>query len=134
VLDNEAVQALVDPGHHEHRRILAYVEFVTSRNVRRAESVLLIVPTAVQVEAGWDRHAPRAARINRLRADFAVLDHAAADRAAELRAALGVSVADAHIGAVLSSTAEPHAVVTSDPDDVQRVAGHFNLNVNIVRV
>src|SRR5207302_9228435 len=92
VLDNEAVQALLDVAHHQHRRVLAAVEATAARNLRRAGTVQLVVPTAVRVEAGWDRRAHQSAAINRLRAADSPLDGPAADRAAEVVTALGVSV------------------------------------------
>lgn len=134
VLDNEAVQALMAMRHRKHRRVLAVVEAVASRNLRRGGSSRLVVPTAARVEAGWDRRVPRAAVISRLRIGDADLDTPAADRAAVLRATLAVSVADAHLGAVLGTTDAPHAVVTSDPDDVRRLASHLGHTANIVRI
>jgi hypothetical protein len=132
VLDNEAVQALLAPDHRKHRRVLAAVEAVTVRALRHAGSVRLVVPTAVRVEAGWDRRAPGAAAINRMRVDDAPLDRPAADRAAGVRHALSVSVADAHLAAVLASTAAPVAVLTSDVADIRRIADHLNLGVTVV--
>ncbi len=134
LLDNEAVQALADLGHAKHRRVLAVVEATASRNVRRAGSVTLVVPAAVQVEAGWDRMTQGAATLNRIRAAGASLDRPAADQAASLVAALRVSVADAHIGAVLSASTGPHAVLTSDPGDIRRMADHLGIVVNVVTV
>jgi hypothetical protein len=134
VLDNEAVQALADPAHRKHRRVLAAVEAAAARNLRRAGSVRLVVPTCVRVEAGWNRQAPRAATINRLRVHDVPLDSGAADRAASVRLALAVSVADAHVGAVLDATAGPHAVLTSDVDDLRRIAEHLGVELNIVNV
>ncbi|HVF75099.1 MAG TPA: hypothetical protein VM938_08620 [Acidimicrobiales bacterium] len=132
VLDNEAVQALADPAHRKHRRVLAVVEAVAARNLRRAGSVRLVVPTAVRVEAGWDRRTPRAAAVNRLRIDELPLDSATADRAAAVRTKLGVSVADAHLAAVLDVTAAPHAVITSDADDMGRIADALAVRPRIV--
>jgi hypothetical protein len=132
--DNEAVQALADPAHRKHRRVLAVIEAVAARNLRRAGSARLVVPTAIRVEAGWDKHDKRAAPINRLRIGDLPLDTAAADHAARVRAALAVSVADAHLAAVLGSTVGPHAVVTSDMQDVSRIAAHLDVAVNIVGV
>ncbi len=132
VLDNEAVQALLDPDHRKHRRVLAAVEAVTARALRRAGSACLVVPTAVRVEAGWDRRAPGAAAINRIRVNDAPLDRPTADRAAGVRHALGVSVADAHLAAVIASTAGPVAVLTSDVADVHRIAGHLDADVTVV--
>lgn len=131
VLDIEAVQALLDPGHRRHRRAVAVVQAGVGRNLRRRRSVRLAVPTAVRVEAGWDRRDRGAAAINRLGADDIALDGPAADHAAAIRTALNVSVADAHVGAALSAP-EPVAVVTSDVDDIRRIAAHLDLTVNIV--
>lgn len=134
VLDNEAVQALVDVAHRKHRRVLAAVEVTAARNLRRAGSVRLVVPTAVRVEAGWDRRARRSAAINSLRVDDSPLDRRAADTAAAVVSALGVSVADAHLAAVLTTAPGPHTVVTSDKADVRRIAAHIGAAVNVVVV
>jgi hypothetical protein len=132
VLDNEAVQALTDVRHRKHRRALAALEVVASGNLRKAGSVRLVVPAAVRVEAGWDRRQPEAAVINRFRADEEVLGGEAADRAASLRNALDLSVADAHLGAVVEAAGGPVAVLTSDPVDVRRIAAHVGGVVNVV--
>jgi predicted nucleic acid-binding protein len=134
VLDNEAVQALADPDHGKHRRVLAAIEAAASRNLRRAGSVSLVVPTAVQVEAGWDRKQPRAAALNRLRAERPALAGDIADNAAEVASTTGVSVADAHLVATLASTPGPHAVITSDEPDVLRGADHVGITVTVVRI
>ena len=134
VLDNEAVQALVDVAHRKHRRVLAAVEVTAARNLRRAGSVRLVVPTAVRVEAGWDRRARRSAAINSLRVDDSPLDRHAADTAAAVVSALGVSVADAHLAAVLTIAPGPPTVVTSDKADVRRIAGLVGVAVNVVVV
>jgi predicted nucleic acid-binding protein len=134
VFDNEAVQALVDPAHRKHRRVLAVVEAVAARNLRRSGSVRLVVPTAVRVESGWDRRAAKAAALNRLRVDDVPLDPDLADRAADVCSALSVSVADAHLAASLQTTAGPHAVLTSDLKDVGRIARHCGVVVTIVPV
>lgn len=134
VLDNEAVQALTDPRHAKHRRALALVEATAARNRRRAGSQRLVVPTAVRVEAGWDRTEPRAAVINRLRVTDHSLDSVAANRAASIRTALTVSVPDAHLGATLAALSEPTSVITSDTDDVGRIASHLRVQPTIVRL
>jgi len=83
-----------------------------------------VVPTSVRVEAGWDRTQPQAAAINRLRVVDHTLDAAAANIAATIAEGLAVSVADAHVGAVIQSLPHDEVVVlTSDPDDITRVAG-----------
>lgn len=90
-----------------------------------------MVPTAVRVEAGWDRRAPHAAAINRLRFVDVPLDGPHADRAADLRIALRVSVADAHLGATVAVLG-PCAIVTSDVHDMQRIADHLDGSVTVV--
>ena len=132
VLGSEAVQALADVRHGKHRPTLAALEVVASRNLRRAGSVRLVVPTAVRVEVGWDRRRPDRSIVNRLRADDAVLGREAADRAAALRTALDLSVADAHLGAVVASAAGPVAVLTNDRGDLRRTAAHLGGAINVV--
>jgi hypothetical protein len=129
VLDNEAAQALRDPTHRKHRRALAFVEAMLTRGRVGATPV---VPTTVRVEAGWDRRAEGAAVVNRLRIDDVALDRAAADRAAALVVALRVAVADAHLGATVVTLPAPVAVLTSDVDDLRRIAGHLDVAVRIV--
>ena len=129
VLDNEAVQALRDASHRKHRKTLAFVEAAVSRGRGGAAPV---VPAAVRVEAAWDRRVPGAAAINRLRVADVVLDRPGADRAAALVAALRISVADAHLGAVVATILAPCAVLTSDVDDVRRIAAHLDVPVRVV--
>jgi predicted nucleic acid-binding protein len=133
VLDSEAIQALTDVRHGKHRRALAALEVVAAGNLRKAGSVRLVVPTAVRVEAGWDRRSSGPTVIlNRLRMDDAPLDTRAADRAAAVRNVLHVSVADAHVGAVIQAAEGPVAVITSDGGDVRRIAGHLGTAVTVV--
>jgi len=134
LLDNEAVQALADPAHRKHRRILAAVEVAARRNLRRAGSVSLVVPAAVQVEAGWNRRVPRTAALNRLRVDRRPLDFAAADAAAGVVAAIGLSVADAHLAVTLAVTPGLHTVFTNDEGDVRRGVDHVGVAVTVVPV
>ena len=129
LLDNEAVQALEDPTHPKHRRVVAQAQVVAQRK-RRAASIEVIVPTAVRVEAGWDRTASAWAFPNRLRINDMPLDSVHANTAAAILNRTGVSVADAHLGAVIqSSPADRITVVTSDPDDIHLVAGHRQIVV-----
>ena len=122
VLDNEAVQALGATDHAKHSLVVAHVQVVAQRK-RRAVPLDVIVPTAVRVEAGWDRRAPAAALINHLRIRDVPLEPASANVAADLVARLHVSVADAHIGATVHAVADrgPVTIVTSDPDDMAAV-------------
>ena len=129
LLDNEAVQALGGITHPKHRRMLSYVQVVTQRK-RRAVQVNVATPTTVRVEAGWDRTAASWSFPNSLRIDDAVLDASQANSAASIRAGTGVSVADAHLGAVIRSTpAEQITVVTSDPSEARVVAGDRPITV-----
>lgn len=122
MLDNEAVQALRGVRHPKHRVVAAHLEAVVQRR-RRGADVAAVVPTAVRVEAGWDRSAAGAAAVNRFRVGDRALDTPAADVAATIRADLAVSVADAHVGAAVRALAADDVVVlTSDPADMARVS------------
>ena len=67
-LDNEAVQSLMDTTHAKHRRALALVAGLLDQagagRHRARERAVPRVPTAVRVEAGWDRRSPSAATAN----------------------------------------------------------------------
>jgi predicted nucleic acid-binding protein len=122
LLDNEAVQALASPGHPKHRKVISLVQVVASRK-RQAVRISLAVPTAVRVEAGWDRTSPSWAFANRLRVADNPLDTVHANAAAALQGAAGGSVADAHLGAAaLAAPGTQVTIVTSDPSDMKRVA------------
>ena len=129
VLDSEAVQALRDPGHPKHRHVVSQAQVVASRK-RRAVAIQMVVPTAVRVEAGWDRTSPAWVFPNRLRIADCPLDTASANTAAGIRDRTGVSVADSHMGAVIQSASDSQiTVVTSDPGDMRLVAGDKNITV-----
>ena len=122
VLDNEAVQALSHPDHAKHRVVVAHLAGAVARR-RRGAMVRTVVPTAVRVEAGWDRSAGSAAAINRFRVVDALLDTATANVGAQIVGRTGVSVADAHVGAAAQSViADDVVVLTSDPEDMVRVS------------
>jgi predicted nucleic acid-binding protein len=132
VLDNEAVQALAGPRHPKHKRALSYVE-VVERRKRNAAKMSLLTPTSVRVEAGWDRTSAQWAFLNRLRIIDAPLDTARANTAAAIREQAQVSVADAHIGATVQSAPDADiTVVTSDPEDIRRVAGGRPVTVVVI--
>ena len=123
MLDNEAVHALADPAHPKHRQVVSHAQIVASRK-RRAEAIALVVPTAIRVEAGWDRTSPAWAFANGLRISDAPLDTAQANAAAAIRHRTRVSVADGHVGAVIQASATGQiTVITSDPADMRLVAG-----------
>jgi predicted nucleic acid-binding protein len=129
VLDNEAVQALRDPAHSRHRRVVSHVQVVVSRK-RRAEAIGIVVPAAVRVEAGWDRTSPAWAFPNGLRIADSPLDTPSANAAAAIRARTGVSVADAHIGAVMRSGRGVQLTVsTSDPGDMRQLVEDADVTI-----
>lgn len=123
VLDNEAAQALIDADHRKHRVVIAHLAAVLVRR-RRGKAVRAVVPTAVRVEAGWNRSDPVAAAANRFRVTDAPLDQATADVAADIVVRADVSVVDAHIGAVVRTVlaADDVVVLSSDPNDMVRVS------------
>jgi hypothetical protein len=89
-----------------------------------------VVPTAVRVEAGWDRTSSAWVFPNRLRIADSPLDPASANIAAGIRDRTGVSVADSHMGTVIQSASHGQiTVVTSDPGDMRLVAGDKNVIV-----
>lgn len=123
LLDNEAVQALADPAHPKHPHVVSHVQVVASRK-RRAMPITVAVPTAVRVEAEWDRSSPARAFINRLRIADIPLDTPYANTAAGILPSARVSVADAHIGAIIQAVSVDRiTVISSDPVDMRRLAG-----------
>lgn len=129
VLDSEAVQALQDPLHRKHRQVVSHAQVVATRK-RSAIAIEIVVPAAVRVEAGWDRASRAWVLLNRLRIVDIPLDAANASTAAAIRNRTGVSVADAHLGAVIqSASAEQITVITSDPGDLRGVAGGKDITV-----
>jgi predicted nucleic acid-binding protein len=132
LLDNGAVQALRDPAHRKHRRVLSEIEFAFRRAVRTLR-VRVAVPAAVRVEAGWDRTAAAWAFINRFPIADIPLDGDHADTAAGIVKRTGVSVADAHLGAAIQAAENDHVLVlTSDPGDMRRVAEGRQVNVVVL--
>jgi uncharacterized protein (DUF1778 family) len=136
VLDSEAVDALADPQHPKHRDALAYLE-VTNERQARNDRVRVVVPTAVRVEARWDRRAPSAANLNRICGGRDhPLDTSAADRAAELAQRLpGVSVVDAAV-AQAAEVVEPGptTIITSDTHDFRRLVAVLDRPVIVARL
>lgn len=134
ILDNEPVQALLDPLHPKHRAAMAHLEVPALRNRRKAGSLSVVAPTTVRVEAGWDRTASRSATANRLPIADYTLDTSLADRAARLRNILGVSPADAHIGAVIEVAEDNVSILTSDVDDLRRIVQQTSQPATVVRI
>ena len=129
LLDNEAIQALRDPAHRKHRRVIGEV-LVTGSRTASVKTMQVAVPTAVRVEAGWDRTAAAWAFVNRLGIVDVPLDISQGDAAAAIAKRTGVSVADAHLGAVIqTAAADQVTVITSDPGDMRKVAEGRQVNV-----
>lgn len=134
VLDNAAVQALLDVSHRKHKRAMSFVDEVNRRGQRRAARSTIVVPVAVRVEAGWDRASPGSAAVNRCsRARDAILDGPAADRATRLRETAGGSVVDATVGEAAEAADGPVVVLTSDVSDMHRLASTRS-GIRVVRI
>jgi hypothetical protein len=132
ILDNEAVQALADPAHRKHRAIVAHLAGGVTRR-RRGRPTDIVVPTAVRVEAGWDRSQAGASALNRFPVRDRALDGAAANAAATIASRTGTSVADAHVGATARAVTTGDVVVlSSDPADMRAVCGPTP--VHVVRI
>jgi hypothetical protein len=132
LLDNEAVQAVRDLSHRKHRQVVSLAQVVSTRK-RSGAAIDVEIPAAVRVEAGWDRTSPTWAFPSRLRIADIPLGAIHSSLADAIRDRTGVSVADAHLGAVVrSSRAEQITVVTSDPGDMRRVAGDRIITVAVI--
>jgi hypothetical protein len=126
-LDNGAVQALREPRHPKHRAVIAHMEGMVQRR-RKGAAVITVVPTAVRVEAGWDRSQAGSAAINRLRIDDRPLDASAADVAAAINARTSAGVADAHVGATVRGLPAGDVVgLSSDPADMAVVSAPWEI-------
>jgi hypothetical protein len=105
------------------------------RKRKEARAARLLVPTAVRVEAGWDRQDPEAAFVNRLGVRDVALDAKTADEAARILVGQHVSVADAHVGGVvrrLPTEAGPVTVISSDRADMRVVCGDVPVTVVVL--
>jgi hypothetical protein len=133
VLDNEAVAALADVRHPKHRAALGFLEGAQRRRGRSQFRVL--VPVAVRVEAGWDRHDRASATINRV---SGARDHPltgdGANVAHRLRQATGVSVVDATVGEAAAAAPKPVVILTSDRSDMTALATLVEGEVRVIRL
>lgn len=128
VLDSEAVQAMVEPRHSKHRRVMAHLESAVARR-SRGDNTTVVVPCAVRVEAGWDRSAPTRSAIKRFRVTDVPLDNRHSNVAAVILVRERVTVADAHVGAAVAEAGWTDAVIlTSDPNDMRRVCSPTRVN------
>jgi hypothetical protein len=90
---------------------------------------------AVRVGAGWDRTATTAADINRISTAVDVdLRRAGADRAVQLRQAADVSMVDATVGQAAESATQPAIILTSDVDDMTRLADTLDGDVRVISI
>ncbi len=134
VLDNHAASALLRGPEAERRQVIEALAAADGGSV---------VPSAVRVEAGWDRRARPAGSANRLVPDDdAVLDRHGADRAADRAAELRASVAAASVVDACVAVAAEHAAVrggpveilTSDPGDMAALAAQLDGRFEIRRL
>ena len=134
LLDNQAVQAVADTAHPQHRALMAHVEASLDRRDPRTTRPRLRVPTTVRVEAGVDRTQPSSAPFNQLRIIDHPLDGHAADTAASIRRRHGVGPADAHLAALAHAlpTDDRIVVLTNDPDDIRRATAPRSVDVRTV--
>lgn len=132
VLDDEAVAALQDVTHSKHGRMLAHLQGAVGRR-RRGDMARVVVPCAVRVEAGWDRSSPGSAAINRFPVSDVALDAVHANAAAAIATRDKVSVADAHVGAVVTLARWSDVVVlSSDPKDMRRVCSPASIKAVLI--
>lgn len=130
ILDCEAVDVLRDPYSSKHPKVLRQIQAAINRKAR-GNVIEIKVPTAIRVEAGWDRQRPDQAMINRFPAQDVALDALTTDIAARLHRDLSVSVADAHLGAAIATSTGPITVLTSDIEDLTKMTNHLNTPITI---
>lgn len=122
VLDNEAVQGLLDTGHRKHRVVLEHLH--AARGPRTGERAAILVPMVVRVEAGWIRTDPSGVHANRLAdASDVPLAPALADAAARLQRQYRYGVVDSVVAAVAAAQPQPTVVLTSDVDHLRELVG-----------
>ena len=129
ILDSEAITALRKPASAKGRAVLAALEVVPAQRKRRRINAHAIVPTTVRVEAHWNRRDPEAATLNRLPILDSPLTSDIADSASDIVESTGVSVADAHIAALVATSGQHAVVVTSDPRDIERASAPHRVRV-----
>lgn len=130
ILDAEAVSALLSTAPSDPKRATV-LEAILAANGS------CLVPTAVRCEAWWRRADPQAANANRLVPSDDVLDRPGADRDVELRRAVPTaSLVDAAVmmAAERAPAADVIEVLTSDLDDLSRLAGAVERRVDVRRI
>ena len=84
---------------------------------------------------GVRRRSQTAADINRISAAIDVdLRRSGADRAVQLRQAVEVSVVDATVGQAAESATHPAVILTSDVDDMTRLADTLDGDVRAIGI
>ena len=105
---------------------------MNDRRRRKPQAPRIVVPVAVRVEAGLDRSHKSSAHINWLtRALDWPLTSERADQATRIRTATEVSVVDATIGQAADESDRPVTIVTSDVDDMARLASRVRGAVRV---
>ena len=127
VLDNEAASTLLSTVWHDRKRaeVMASVMAANGR---------CVVPTAVRCEARWSRTDRLAAGANRLVPDDDLLERRGADRNVELqRAVPSASLVDASVAVAVERLpdAEVVEILTSDPEDLRKLADHLDGRVDV---
>ena len=125
VLDNEAVQALMDRQHPKHARVMSHIDMTA------AQRGCVEVPATVMVEAGWDRSDQRSAALNRLAPEVDPLDEPRSRECVRLQRLRRVGVVDAHVAALANAQTAPVTVLTSDCDDMKALTDR---HVTVVRI
>ena len=130
VLDNEAVQALLDQQHPKHVRVMAHLSAAAARK-QGSPTPHIKVPTTVMAEAGWDRSDRALADLNRLHPQVDPLDEPRSRQCVQLLRVRRIGVVDAHVAALASSQPDRVTVLTSDLDDLATLTAP---HVTVVRI
>ncbi|MCL2092048.1 MAG: hypothetical protein FWH11_12770 [Micrococcales bacterium] len=130
VLDNEAVQALMDQQHPKHVRVIAHLSAAVARK-QGHQTPHIKVPATVMVEAGWNRSDRRLAELNRLHPQVDPLDEPRSRQCVQLLQLRRVGVVDAHVAALANSQTDRVTVLTSDRDDLEVLTDR---HVTVVRI
>ncbi len=141
ILDSEAVRVLSDPHDRRHGEVRSFLQVGRDRRRKSPGSVNYrgVVAVTVRIESGWDRTDQRWAALNGMNIDDEGVSAGHANVGAELRSLFNtdgnrrarakgaLSVADAHIGALL---ADGDVVATSDPGDIGKMASYRGVKLN----
>ncbi len=138
VLDNEAAQALLIAGHPKRAKVMSFLQEANERaRGRRSKSRRpdVYVPVMVRVEAGWIRRQSGSAEINRAsRATDVEVDTVRADAIGKLRSSLNATPIDASVLQAATDLQRPTTILTSDVDDMVRLASALDGEIRIERI